>query len=381
MRTESLIHILVHKGKCIVKYIKKRGNTWYYRRRVPFSLLHLCNVKFINRALSANKKLALQLASRYENIFTMIDIGLKLNHDVSELIKELNFKPIVKINIYEQFIKHQDVSDNRKAKIERILSVLKVLLPNDLSTINMIILDTINQQLTKLPKRNIQKYRVKPIEELLKMKVPEAERLTIETINDYLKILNSFLKFAYERDAVDKPYTVNMSKKTTNNRDERLALPVDTIRQAINGAKRRELSSSFTLLYLSGLRPSEAFKCTVTTVAGIRCFDLTDRALQLKTKSSYRLIPVHHSIDDPEQMLEDYRSMSSQYISRQFKVEEGTLYSLRHSFATQLASKGVDPHIISELLGHTHNGMTLGRYVKGFPIKLLSESINKVDAV
>lgn len=181
----------------------------------------------------------------------------------------------------------------------------------------------------------------------------------------------------YERDALDKPYTVSMLKKTTSNRDERIALPVDTIRQAIDGAKTRELSSSFTLLYLSDLRPSEAFKCTVTAVDGIRCFDLTDRALQLKLKNSYRLIHVHHSIADPEQMLEDYRSMSSQYISRQFKVEKGTLlYSLRYSFAIQLASKGDEPHIIvSELLGHTYTGMMTECESKEQEAKRLKEEL------
>ena len=73
--------------------------------------------------------------------------------------------------------------------------------------------------------------------------------------------------------------------------------------------------------------------------------------------------------------------MNSQYIGRQFKVSEGTLYRLRHSFATHLAAKGIEPYIISELLGHTHKGMTMGRYVKGFPVELLSEAINKLEPI
>lgn len=74
--------------------------------------------------------------------------------------------------------------------------------------------------------------------------------------------------------------------------------------------------------------------------------------------------------------MEDYKTMSSQYINRQFKVSKGTLYSLRHSFATILASKGVEPHIISELLGHSHGGMTLLRYVKGFPVQMLKDAVD-----
>ena len=58
-----------------------------------------------------------------------------------------------------------------------------------------------------------------------------------------------------------------------------------------------------------------------------------------------------------------------------------TLYSLRHTFATELAFRAIETTIISELLGHSHNGMTMGRYVKGLPIKLLSEAINKLEPI
>ena len=111
---------------------------------------------------------------------------------------------------------------------------------------------------------------------------------------------------------------------------------------------------------------------------GVQCFDLRDKTLQLKSRASHRLIPVHHSIEEPEQLLESFGSMSSQYMNRQFDVPEGTLYSLRHSFATELAGNDTEPYIISELLGHSHQGMTLGRYVKGFPVKVLKEAVDKL---
>lgn len=67
--------------------------------------------------------------------------------------------------------------------------------------------------------------------------------------------------------------------------------------------------------------------------------------------------------------------------SEALKGKSKTLYSLRHTFATQLAARGIETGVISELLGHTHKHITAGRYIKGFPTKLLSESINKLDAV
>ncbi len=109
-----------------MKYLSLRSNTWYYRRRVPLSILHLCNTKRINRPLSTDKSLAIQLATKYNNLFNMIEIGLRLNQDLSKLMDEVGLNNRVSIiDIYEQYLKNQDVSSTRIAKISRLLSVLK----------------------------------------------------------------------------------------------------------------------------------------------------------------------------------------------------------------------------------------------------------------
>ncbi len=364
-----------------MKHLTLRGDTWYYRKRIPKSLSHLSTVNVIYRPLSIDKTLAKQLSARYDSLFVMIDAGLKLDKDISALIKELNIHSVKKIDIYEKYINSLNVSDNRLSKIRRLLKVLKLLLPKDISVVNMTIMDEVKSTLSVMPKRSTSKYRLMDIMDIIKTKADIVDRMSTETLNDHLKILNSLMKFAYERDLLNKPYNVPMAKNIASSRDERIALDEDSVLKAINGAKTRELANSFTLLYLTGMRPSEVYKCKISTLDGIKCFDLTDKSLKLKSKSSHRLIPVHSAIANPEQFLKDYKTMSGQYLNRQFDVQKGTLYSLRHSFATTLASEGVEPHMISELLGHTHAGMTLGRYVKGFPVKLLSNRINKLSYV
>ena len=366
-------------------YITTRNNTYYYRRRIPLAIVSLCDSKYIHRPLSSDRVLAKQLAIRYNNIFNMIDIGLKLGHDVSNLVAELNFRSGEKIDIYEQYMKHKDVSANRMAKIKRHLSVLKVLLPNDLSKLNMSLLDSIKGKLTKLPKMNIQKYRVKSITELLKLHIPTEDKQSIETVNGYIKLLNALLKFAYEREAVSRQFSVTLVKRLGSSRDERQALNIEEIQKLMYDSGNQKLIPLYKILYYSGMRLSEVYKCKLIVVDGIKCFDLTDVASELKTKSSYRLIPVHDSLDDVELLLEQARAVRDGYATRKtselFKTKGKSLYSLRHSFATQLASEGIETTIISELLGHAHNSMTLGRYVKGFPTRILSESINKLDAI
>lgn len=133
------------------------------------------------------------------------------------------------------------------------------------------------------------------------------------------------------------------------------------------------------------MRLSEAYKCSISSVDGILCFDLRHTTEALKNTNSYRLIPVHSAIQDPEQSLKAINSLNPSYLSRQASKSLGggkkTLYSLRHSFATVLASKGVQVGIVSELMGHSHKSITLNRYTKGYPIEVLYKEINKLNAI
>jgi integrase len=310
----------------------------------------------------------------------MIDIGIKLDKDVNDFVFELGLSNVSQENMYQQFVNSYEVGEARLQKIQRVLEVVKVLLPTDFSKIDMQLLADVRNKILHLPKRNLAKYKDLALHKIASMHVPKEDRLTATTVKDYIVVLNAFLKFLYEMDIINRHYSIKNVIKTTDNRDDRVSLSSDTILKAVKGAKTAKLASSFILLYLTGMRPSEAHLCNITTIDGIKCFDLTDKSIKLKTNASRRVIPVHKSIADPEKMLEDYRSMKPRMISRDFSknVDEGTLYSLRHSFATELASKGVEPHIISELLGHSHSGMTMGRYVKGLPVKILKHAVDNL---
>jgi len=242
----------------------------------------------------------------------MIDASLKLGHDISNLITELDFKTRSSVqgtDIYERYLKHKNVSDTRTAKIKSLLYVLKVMLPNDLNKLNMSILDSIKDQLQKLPKMNIQKYKIMPITELLKADVPAESRQSISTVNDYIKMLNAILKFAYEREVLNRQYTVSLVKKTASSREERHALDAEDLHLLMN-SNHEKLMPMYKLLYYSGMRLSEIYKCKISTVDGVQCFDLTDNNLTLKTKSSYRLIPVHEDIkEDVYTLLEKAQSI------------------------------------------------------------------------
>ncbi len=55
------------------------------------------------------------------------------------------------------------------------------------------------------------------------------------------------------------------------------------------------------------------------------------------------------------------------------------LHDLRHTHATQLLRQGIHPKIVSERLGHTSVGITLGTYSHVLP-GMQAEAARKLDA-
>lgn len=250
-----------------------------------------------------------------------------------------------------------------------------------IDTIDFKSADKIQIALHKLPKMNIQKYKNIQVKKLLQMVIPENELLSVRTKNDYIKTFNAVAKFAFERSYIERPVKINSITSTVSTRAERDILTKPELKQLIYGCCDTKLEKIYKLLYLSGMRPSEVYKCSITVIDNIKCFDLTSNEIELKTKSSYRIIPVHKDIDigAVQFICEFDMSTLSKITSKLMIGKKQTMYSLRHSFANDLIKSGVDNAVVSELLGHTHKGMTLSRYAKGYDINVLSAAIEQLS--
>ena len=361
-----------------MKHIILRSNTYHYRRRIPSALQSYIHLKYFYKTLSTNIKTARYLGLKYDVLFeelvSMHRLGLKPN------INKLGLQTTkTEISAYESYLALERSEASQKVTSMHMFILCKFL-PAEITTVTYSDIDKVTTSLKQLPKRNIQKYKKIPVKHFIKMEIPTKDKLSVRGVNAYLKTLKSFLSFCHKRNYLSTLYEVKLQKSTVCIRDERKSLSTDTILTLINSAKTTELQLAYQLLYLTGMRLSEAYKCKISEVDGVKCFDLRDRENQLKTQSSYRLIPVHKSIDEPERLLQALSQIKYDFIIKRCSKDlvDGTLYSLRHSFATHLASNDVEPHIISELMGHAHKTMPLSRYVKGFPIRVLKAAIDKL---
>ena len=135
-----------------------------------------------------------------KNFFKMI-VSVRLGFtDISKLISELgisNSEPINKTCVFSEFLKSKEgIAVTSYKEYKQQITLLQHLLPKDLRLLSYTHIDSIKQVLSKLPKRNIQKYREMTPQEVIKEDVATNDMIAIKSQNEYLKTLRSFLKFA-----------------------------------------------------------------------------------------------------------------------------------------------------------------------------------------
>ncbi|MGB2553350.1 tyrosine-type recombinase/integrase [Campylobacter sp. MOP51] len=240
--------------------------------------------------------------------------------------------------------------------------------------------------LKALPKRNIQKYRDMPISQILESEIPEADTISIKTATKQIKWVKSFYTYCNSKGWIGGAIAQQVSiASDTNALDERLPLELDEVLKLIDLlTDNKPIQNLVKILYTSGMRLSEVYKCEIKEIDGIGVYDLTARDIKLKTKSSYRVIPVHGCVDTGLIKELSYSQQASKIINKLIREHisddsRKVLYSLRHSFATILKYKGIQQEVIAELMGHTHGGMTFGRYAGRYPVATLKEAIDTIE--
>lgn len=220
---------------------------------------------------------------------------------------------------------------------------------------------------------------------------PQGRIVSTRTVNKYITWLKNFFLYCLNEGLIDSnpAQGVKALKTEGNTKSQREALCIEEIKLLLNKTENDSVRFMIRLCYLTGMRLSEFKKARLAERDGVLCFDLTKPNSPLKTKSSYRIVPVHPDLLASLDTLKLLTDNDIELIARRIKrlidkyltvdTSKKTCYSLRHSFATDLINNNIDSNVVSELMGHSHNTMTLSRYSKGYSVHKLFESISSLS--
>lgn len=384
-----------------------------YRKRVPSLLVDLLNRKEITRVCTKLEALKIDTSLKKAITIMEMDIEDKQKYDlvydilepyVSKSTKKTFYSDITyreAVDLYLQSNKKQISDYEYECKKYFFISLFEPIIINLLGDkplikdIQAIHLNKAKNIIYNLPSRNKKQYKNIPIPDLIdridskKIVISNDDKLSITTINKHLKRLTSLSNFGKNSgifNLVNCNLTINTKLKRF--RESRDALSLKEIKNIVSDNLNDEVSILILLSFLSGMRLSEIEKASINYDEEIPYFDLTNTKLILKTSSSYRKIPIHKLLLPHLDMIEKFTYKHLLWLARKVKKkisltindsENKSLYSLRHSFATELISKNVNPAIVSELMGHSQKSLTLSIYTKQFPLKVLQNAINLLE--
>ena len=287
------------------------------------------------------------------------------------------------------------------------------------------------ENIRKLPsnRKKTPEYRDLEYHELTKMEVKNP--LSDVTVNKHLGYVSSFMEWSRNHGYIDiNPFKGMKLKTNVRPRDQRDRFSEKELKQIFQKENyihftniekgRYELYWVPLIGVFSGLRLGEITSLYLDNIREIKgshrenrwCFDILEEPNRpdkhLKTLSSRRIVPIHeiildlgflHFIDlikkkDPKrkrlfQELKYHSGNYNQNVSRWFntkylpslglKTKEKNFHSLRHCVADTLKQKGVEPHFINELLGHSSGNIDLERYGKGYnPDIIFNKCVKKI---
>ncbi|MBF0503056.1 MAG: site-specific integrase [Candidatus Riflebacteria bacterium] len=274
------------------------------------------------------------------------------------------------------------------------------------------------QALLHLP-ANINKtpeYRERSLDEILAMDgvVP----MSVTNVNKYLIQTSSMFRWAQRRGYVDRNPGEGLAVRRTIKPDEERSVYIDEDFQSLFRSPlftepgwndRPERFWIPLIAMFSGMRLGEICQLYVSDirrVASVLCFDINDeKDKRLKNISSRRTVPVHPTLlgigfesyvasmtaQGSERLWPNLQLMRDGYghgfshwyqrFNREYITDDPkrVFHSFRHNVADQLKQAEVSATIISEILGHSVESMSLGRYGKRFQSDVLMNAVRRIQ--
>ena len=280
------------------------------------------------------------------------------------------------------------------------------------------------------------KYRDKDFHSILKMKIPQKDIIHITTINKHLGYLSSFMMWCVNNGYCDmNPFIGMKIKQKKSARDEGDRYSEKELKVIFSKQNYLHYTNVETGRYanywvpliavFTGMRVNEIASLYLDNVRQIGgnhrgkrwCIDVLEETnrpnKRLKNLSSRRIVPIHDTI--LELGFIDYLNLIKKVpvgennlertrVFEELTYQDGTyarsvsrfwnyrylpllglktpktgFHSLRHTVIDHLKQKGVEPHFINELVGHSQGNISLDRYGKGYnPDILYNKCVKRI---
>ena len=273
-------------------------------------------------------------------------------------------------------------------------------------------------------------YRDKDFHELVEMNLKDT--ISTTTVNKHLGYCSSFYDWSINHGYSDiNPFKGMKLKKEVRTRDERDRFTELELKKIFGKENyihftniekgRYELYWTPLIGLFSGLRLGEITSLYLDNIKEISgnhrekrwCFDILEEPERedkhLKTLSSRRIVPIHDILlnlgliefiellkkKDPsrERLFQElkisegsYNKNVSTFFNNRYlpnlglKTNKKNFHSFRHTVSDHLKQKGIEPHFVNELLGHSSGNIDLDRYGKGYnPSILYNKCVKKIS--
>ncbi|MBV5279517.1 MAG: tyrosine-type recombinase/integrase [Campylobacteraceae bacterium] len=407
-----------------MKYLIKNTNNIYHARiRISTQLKSYFCQREINKSLRTKnirqaKELLKLIANEYKRLSVVTSLGIHTEEHLQSLVDDfLNRYSLSKnrtiysqrtsrvlthgtcLNEFEKYYRQLDIGDDKRNITLSYLKKIYLPIVGTNTLIDVIDFNKINaikDTLSKLPRRLSAHYKTLSLNKLVKMDVEEDDRISDTTLKAYIGYTKRFYNYCLSQHYIKlNPCNSINVIGVRNAISERDPFTKEEVRELLRliDTYSSSLHAIYYTLAHTGLRSSELWKATLRHDIDddIWFLDLTNRKIKLKTNSSYRIVPLHKTLVDlgvpyvlPQALIEHKQERTQKVFNNSIKQQvtsspKKVMYSLRHTFATELKYSKVDQLIISELMGHSHSGMTMGRYASRYPIHILKEAIDKLD--
>ncbi len=279
------------------------------------------------------------------------------------------------------------------------------------------------ESLSKLPANLKQKkaYRDKTIKELLKMDIPQKDRLAVNTINKHLTRIGTLFNFAAINGFIDSNPAKEMQLPEDKRADEyRTIFDHDDLINLFHSDEYlhdyHDANYKFWIPIIAlytGARLNEIAQLYLSDIhqdQGVWVFDINDQQdKKLKNRASKRIVPIHPLLIDlnligyaerlkaegetrlfPE--LTKRRDGYGHTVSDWFRAykqkcniiqedRKKDFHSFRGTFITNLTYRQVPDRMLKQVVGHSEgDDITFGRYAERFsPKDLFDNVISKLD--